>query len=368
MTPVESFDYLAQHEVLRGEIEAAIDRVISSGRLILGEEVERFEEGFASFLGAGRCVGVASGTYAMVLGLRALGVDAEDEVLTVANTAVATVSAIRQVGATPVFCDVDPATGLMDLDAVEERIGARTRAVLPVHLYGNVVDVAGLREIIGARPIRILEDCAQAHGATIRGRMAGTLGDVAAFSFYPTKNLGAYGDAGLCASRAPELVALMRSLRQYGFEGAVCAEREGQNSRLDELQAAILGAKLPHLPRFLERRRRIGDRYDERLGGVVPRLLAGAGVEHARHQYVIRSEERDALREALAGRGIATGVHYPHPIHLMPAYAFLGHAAGSLPHSEALAREVVSLPLYPELSDGEVDRVADAVTEWVGGL
>jgi len=364
---VASFDYVRQYHALHKEIHTAIERVLAGGQLVMGPEVDRFEKDFARFLGAGECVAVASGTDALVVGLRGLEIGPGDEVITVANTAVATVSAIRQVGATPVFCDVDPDTALMDLAAVEACISERTRAVVPVHLYGNVVDVPKLIEIIGPRKIRVVEDCAQAHGAGLGGHMAGTLGDVAAFSFYPTKNLGAFGDGGLCASGDPELAARMRSLRQYGFDRDRVSQREGLNSRLDEIQAAVLNAKLPHLPGFLERRRQIAARYDDALRGIIRRVAPQAGAQHAHHLYVVRTEDRDGLREALARQGISTGIHYPQPIHRMPGYAFLGFAAGSLPHSEALAREVLSLPLYPELHDEEVDRVTAAIRDCLGG-
>jgi dTDP-4-amino-4,6-dideoxygalactose transaminase len=258
---------------------------------------------------------------------------------------------------------VDPRTALMDLDELPRRITPRTRAIVPVHLYGNAVDVPRIREIIGPRAIRIVEDCAQAHGATLHGRMAGTLGDVGAFSFYPTKNLGAYGDAGLCYSADPERVRRMRMIRMYGFEGRYYAEIEGVNSRLDELQAAILRVKLGHLPQWLEQRRRLARAYDRELPPGVVRLPAGPGVNHAYHLYVVSLPGRDRVREALRARGIDTGIHYPYPIHRMRAYAFLGYAAGALPNTERLAESVLSLPLYPELPEEAVRRVCVALGE-----
>jgi aminotransferase EvaB len=361
------FDYLQQYELLRTDVLAAIQRVLSSGQLILGPEVAAFEESFARFLGTdGGSVGVNSGTDAIAIALRALRVGPRDEVVTVANTAVPTVSAIRATGATPVFCDVDPRTCLMDLSKLGDCITGRTKAIVPVHLFGNVVDVPRVLEIIGDRDIAILEDCAQAHGARLHGRIAGTLGTVAAFSFYPTKNLGAYGDGGLCFSRDRELVRRMRSIRMYGFEESNCSEREGVNSRLDELQAAILSVKLAHLEVWVRSRRRLASRYDERLAPGIERVEPGEGVEHAYHLYVVKIEDRDAVRQKLAAEGIATGIHYRDPIHRMPAYGFLKYDQGDLPQTEALAQRILSLPMYPELSEESVDRVCEALSGAVG--
>lgn len=362
------FDLTAHLAPLREEVLAAIAEVLDSGRLVLGPRVERFEEEFARWVGggAGLGVGVNSGTDALIVALRALGVGPGDEVVTVANTAVPTVSAIRALGAVPVFCDVVPETCLMDVDRLEPLLTERTRAVVPVHLFGNVVDVERIRRLTDPRGIAVLEDCAQAHGATLRGRMAGTMGHAAAFSFYPTKNLGACGDGGLCYTTDPRLAETMRSIRMYGFRDRYYAEREGINSRLDELQAAILSVKLRHLPRFLERRRALARRYLERLPAGVTPVRASPGVEHAYHLFVVRVPDRDRVRERMAERGVNTAVHYPWPIHLMTGYAFLGHRPGSLPHTEALADEIVSLPMYPELEEDAVDRVCTALGEAVG--
>ncbi|MBL8728055.1 MAG: DegT/DnrJ/EryC1/StrS family aminotransferase [Planctomycetes bacterium] len=358
---VRSFDYRAQLTGIRGEIDAAIAAVLDSGTLVLGEAVQRFEREFAAWLGGGHAVGVNSGTDALVIALLALGVGPGDEVVTVPNTAVPTVSAIRMTGATPVFCDVDPATALLDLAQLPRHLTGRTRAIVPVHLYGNVVDVAALMAMVAGRGIAVVEDCAQSHGARLRGRHAGTFGDAAAFSFYPTKNLGAYGDGGLCFARDAALADQMRRIRMYGFADAYYAEREGRNSRLDELQAAILSVKLRHLDGWVERRRTLAQRYDERLAPTIARVQTAAGVEPARHLYVVRVPQRDELRRRLGDLGVATGVHYPTPIHRMRGYAFLGCADGHAPVAERLAREVLSLPLYPELTDAEVDRVVTAL-------
>jgi aminotransferase EvaB len=260
-----------------------------------------------------------------------------------------------------VFVDVDPATALLDLGGVLAAVTARTKAVVPVHLYGNMVDVEALQRLLVGRGIVVIEDCAQSQGASLRGRQAGTIGDVGAFSFYPTKNLGAYGDGGACWTRDAALATRMRSLRMYGFEQTYYAEREGLNSRLDPLQAAILQVKLPHLGGWVARRQQIAAAYDALLRPDLTRIATTPGCAHGRHLYVLRVADRDAVRAALQERQVMTGVHYPHPIHRMRGYEFLGYGEGSLPHSERLAQEVLSLPLWPELADAEVERVARAV-------
>lgn len=361
-TPIVMFDYLDQYRSIEVEVLEAVRRVLESGQLVLGPEVEAFEKAFTSYLGAGGgAVGVNSGTDAIAIALRALDIRSGDEVVTVANTAVPTVSAIREVGAIPVFCDVEPDTALIDLCKIEDCINKRTRAIVPVHLFGNVVDVPAIMALIGSRSISVVEDCAQAHGGKLSGGpagpMAGTFGQAAAFSFYPTKNLGAYGDAGICYSRDPELVSKMRSIRTYGFEDRYYAEREGVNSRLDPIQAAVLRIKLTRLPEYVRLRQEIAARYDRLLSPKIARIATRIGTEHARHLYVVRLPDRDNLRTRLQERGIQTGIHYPFPIHLMPAYAFLGYQAGSLPVTEQLAAEVLSLPLYPELEEEQIARV-----------
>lgn len=369
MTSIPVFDYLEQYGALEGELLEAVRRVLRSGKLILGPEVAAFEQAMSAFLGAepAGAVGVASGTDALVVALRALGVGAGDDVVTVANTAVPTVSAIRQVGARPRFCDVDPETALMDVEALAPLLDARVKAIVPVHLYGGVANVPRIRELVGDRPIAILEDCAQALGSTLDGKNVGVLGDAAAFSFYPTKNLGAFGDGGLCVSMRPEVAERMRRVRVYGMDAEGEALFDGQCSRLDELHAALLHVKLRRLPDALARRRSLAERYDRMLGAGVRRLRAAPGARNAPHLYVVRVRDRTRVREALAKRGIGTGVHYPMPIHRMTAYRDLGHAAGSLPHTERLAAEVLSLPLYPELTEAAVDEVCAALEEITGG-
>lgn len=367
MSKVRLFDCVAQYSGMRREMQAAIRRVLNSGNLILGDEVRSFEEEFAEYLGAkGQCVGVASGTDALIVCMMALGISRGDEVITVANTAVPTVSAVRSVGATPVFCDVDERTCLMDLDMVKGLVTPRTRAVIPVHLFGNVVDVKGLRSVLGGRRISIIEDCAQAHGAEIGGRKAGTLGDASAFSFYPTKNLGAYGDGGMCWSPDRDLAREMRKIRMYGFDGRHYCEREGINSRLDEIQAAVLRVKLKRLDEWVERRRRLAAVYGGVLLPEIGRAEPGPRVRHAYHLYVIKTGIRDKLRERLDAAGIGTAIHYPFPIHLMKGYEFLGYAKGMLPKTERLAGLILSLPMYPELEDGRAEYVGGKINEMLG--
>ncbi|MDI3509813.1 MAG: hypothetical protein PWQ61_578 [Betaproteobacteria bacterium] len=369
MTAVPVFDYGEQYRSIATEIGDAMTQVLTSGQLVLGPQVARFEKSFASYLGEGvSCAGVNSGTDALVVLLMAMGIGPGHEVITVSNTAVPTVSAIRLAGATPVFCDVDPRTALMDLGQLEQHITPSTRAVIAVHLFGNMVDIPALRRLLGDRSIRIIEDCAQSHGARLNGQMAGTLGDASAFSFYPTKNLGAYGDGGLCASHDEKLIAECKKVRMYGFEQTYCSVREGLNSRLDELQAAVLNVKLPHLADWVKRRREIATWYDESLPGQLQRMVPNQGVDHAYHLYVVRSSQRDRLRAALSSMGVGTGIHYPHPIHRMPGYEWMGMGEGSLPVTEMLAREVLSLPMYPELGRERAQLVIDAVNRAVSEL
>ena len=364
---IRSFDCVEQLRELRGEILEAVERVLTSGRLILGPEVAEFEREFSGALGGGHSVGVSSGTDALVVALLALGVGPGDEVVTVANTAVPTVSAIRSVGARPVFCDVEPESGLLDPAQLQVVLSERTRAVIPVHLFGNVADVAGVREALGGRRLPIVEDCAQAFGASRGGRPAGSLGDAAAFSFYPTKNLAACGDGGMCHTRDAALAERMRRIRQYGLDDERQALIEGVNARLDELQAAILRVKLRHLDAHQSRRRALAARYDKALGPRAWRVARAPDVGHAYHLYAVRVPEREKLRGALAAQGIETAVHYPTPIHRMPAYRLLA-GRRALPHTERWAREVLSLPLYPELPDAAADEVAERLNRLLEAL
>lgn len=346
----------------RQAIDAAIARVLERGWFVLGEEVAAFESSFAKFLGVSHVVGCANGTEAIALALRALGAGPQDEVILPANTCGPTLAGVRMAGARAVLSDVDADTLTLDAPGVEKLLTPATRFVLPVHLYGGLADIAGLVALADARKLTIVEDCAQSHGALFHGRAAGTFGKTSAFSFYPSKNLGAYGDGGAVATSDAATAALLRQLRQYGWSRRDFAEREGWNSRLDELQAAILSAKLPYLAKENARRVEIASRYDAAFAALpLRRLATRPGSVPARHLYPIRIENRDALREHLSAQGIETSVHYPVPLHLQPAYAFLGGQKGDFPVSEGACETVVSLPLYAALTDTQVEAVVAGV-------
>jgi dTDP-4-amino-4,6-dideoxygalactose transaminase len=368
--PLQTADPRAGYLAERAAIDAAIRAVLEGGHWVLGPAVEAFERGFAAFLGVAHGVGTGSGTDALHLALRALGVGAGDEVITVSHTAVATVAAIEMAGARPVLVDVEPGTGCMDVAAAAAAVGPRTRAVVPVHLYGQPVDVEAVAGLCRARGLALVEDCAQAAGALWQGRRLGSFGDAAAFSFYPTKNLAALGDGGLVATRDAALAARVRRLRQYGWDEPQHSLEPGWNSRLDALQAAVLAARLPRLDANNDRRRALAARYRAALAGL-PLALPDdrAGGRHVYHLHVVRAADRatrDALRAHLAARGIRAGVHYPAGVHQQPAYA--GRlATGPLPATEALATTVLSLPLYPELAEADQDRVVAAVRGFFGG-
>ncbi|MEW2263069.1 DegT/DnrJ/EryC1/StrS family aminotransferase [Streptomyces sp. NPDC047853] len=359
------WDYLAEYEAERADILDAVDQVFRSGQLILGPSVASFEAEFAAYLGLAHGIGVDNGTNALVLALRALGVGPGDEVITVSNTAAATVVAVDQVGATPVFVDVRESDHLLDTAQVEAAITPRTRCLLPVHLYGQCVDLPSLEAVATRHDLTIIEDCAQAHGARRHGRLAGTTGRAAAFSFYPTKVLGAYGDAGAVVTDDAETDAALRRLRYYGMdEQRSVARTPGHNSRLDEIHAEILRRKLRRLDGYIEARRRIAARYDEALADtdlVLPAVTPGN--DHVYYAYVVRHPRRDAIIEALRPRGVHLGVHYRRPVHTMDGFAHLKQAEGSLPVTEALADEIVSLPMYPSLPEEQQDEVIAALRE-----
>lgn len=353
-------DLVAQHASLQTELNAALERVTSSGRYILGEEVEAFERAFAAYLGVGHVVGTSSGTAALQLALMAAGVGPGHDVITVSHTAVATVAAIEQAGANPVLVDIDSKRFTLDPDRLAAALTPRTRAIIPVHLYGCPAELDPILAFAHHHGLVVIEDCAQAHGARYRDRHAGAWGHLSAFSFYPTKNLGAMGDGGAVATADAELATRLRELRQYGWRQRYISESRGLNARLDEIQAAILSAKLSHLDRWNARRRQLAMRYRLRLANTSAVLpVEPVEVEHVYHQFVIRSAQRDALRESLAQEAIASGILYPLPVHRQPAYATLAHTA--LVQSERAAAENLALPLYPELTDEAVDRVCDAV-------
>ena len=359
MTRVSFLDLSRHVAAMREELDAAIAEVLGSGRFVGGEPVERFEQEFARYCGAAHAVGVASGTDAITLALQAVGVGRGDEVITVANTCVPTVAGIERSGAVPVIVDPSSETMTMDAAHVEEALGPKTRALVPVHLYGRCVDMDPILELARRHDLKIVEDCAQAHGATLGGRPAGTFGDVAAFSFYPTKNLGALGDGGAVVTSHDEFADHARLLRSYGEAQRYESVITGMNSRLDTLQAALLSVQLRHLDAWTGRRRTIAREYTAALGET-ELVVPGDDVGHAYHLYVVRSSERDAFRQRLFALGVETLVHYPRAVHQHPAYAEI-RRGDALQVSEQLANEVVSLPLYPELTDGEVQAVVTAV-------
>src|SRR4051794_35905915 len=361
--PIPQTDPRAAYLAQKTEIDAAIARGLESGQYILGPVAERFERDFAAFLGVAHGIGCASGTDALELALRACGIGAGDLVFTVSHTAVATVAAIERAGATPVLVDIEPDGFVMDPAALAAALRkpppGHPAAVLPVHLYGEPADLGAIGELARARGLRIIEDCAQSHGAHYRGRAVGSFGDIACFSFYPTKNLGALGDAGIIATADPSLAEAAREIREYGWRERYVSARSGINTRLDPIQAAILAVKLPRLEGDNRRRQAIAARYDDGLAGLPIALpLRRADASHVFHQYVVRSDRRDRLREHFRAAAIGTGIHYPVPVHLHPAYRDrVPVGPTGLRNSERVTGEILSLPIYPQLSDAAVDRV-----------
>ncbi|MER7049434.1 DegT/DnrJ/EryC1/StrS family aminotransferase [Streptomyces jumonjinensis] len=356
---IRVWDYLREYEAEREDILDAVDTVFRSGKLVFGESVGSFEEEFAAYHGAAHCVGVDNGTNAVKLGLQALGVRPGDEVITVSNTAAPTVLAIDGVGATPVFVDVHPDTYLMNTDQVAAAITDRTTCLIPVHLYGQCVDLAPLQQLAERHGLKILEDCAQAHGARRNGRLAGTTGDAGAFSFYPTKVLGAYGDAGAVITSDDQAERDLRRLRYYGMEDRYYVVRTpGHNARLDTVHAEILRRKLRRLDGYIAARRAIARRYAEGLGDtglILPQVAPGN--DHVYYVYVVRHPERDDILQALREFDFEFNISYQWPVHTMTGFAHLGHAAGDLPVTEAAADEIFSLPMYPSLPEDLQDKV-----------
>ncbi|MCX7806154.1 MAG: DegT/DnrJ/EryC1/StrS family aminotransferase [Planctomycetota bacterium] len=364
--PVNLVDLKAQYASIKDELDAAISRVIGKTAFILGEEAAEFEKEFAAYCGAAHAVGCGNGTDALELAYEALGIGPGSEVITVAHTFIATAEAAVRVGARPVFVDVRDDTLLMDASKVEAAITDRTAAIVPVHLYGQCADMDPILEIARRRGIRVIEDAAQAHGAMYKGRRAGSMGDAAAFSFYPGKNLGAYGDAGAVVTNDPALAARMRKARDHGSASKYDHEFVGRNSRLDGIQAAVLRVKLKRLDAWNEARRAAAARYDGLLkdlfdSGRIRRVAAPHHCRHVYHLYVVRVPDRDRVFEELNAAGIRAGMHYPVPLHMQRAFAGLGVPEGSLPVTERAAAEVLSLPLYPELTDAQAHRVARAL-------
>ena len=357
------WDYRREYDELRDDVLAAVDRVFKSGQLILGPEGIAFEHAMAGYVGVSGGVGVNSGTDAIYIALAAAGVAAGDEVITVPNTAVPTVSAIQVLGARPVFVDIRDEDFLMDVGQVEAAITPRTKAIVPVHLYGQCVDLDPLMAIAKQRGLKVIEDCAQSQGALYKNRRCGSIGIASTFSFYPTKLLGGYGDGGMVLSDDEAVVRLARSLRFYGMEETYYAERHGYNSRLDEVHAAILALKLPRIDGWIGRRRDIADRYRRGFEGSGLRLPAENSYgRHVYHLFVVEtSGDRDAALQRIAARGLKCGVQYRWPIHLMRGYEDLGYRAGQFPVAEQKAQRIFSLPIYPHLKDEEVDEVVAVV-------
>jgi dTDP-4-amino-4,6-dideoxygalactose transaminase len=359
-------DLAAQYRTIAAEIDEATSRVIQKADFILGREVTLFEEEFAGFCEAKYAVGVDSGTSALELALRAYDIGPGDEVITAANTFIATALAISHAGAKPVLVDVDPLTSTIDVAGIAKAITRRTKAILPVHLYGHPAHMGPIRQLAEKFGIVVIEDACQAHGARYKGKRAGSLGDAAAFSFYPGKNLGAYGDGGMVVTNDREVAKRLEMLRNYGQKEKYHHLFRGYNRRLDTLQAAILRVKLKYLEKWNAARRYSAKLYHDFLEGTdVVAPAETRGVESVWHLYVIRSEHRDTLREHLESRGISASIHYPIPIHLQPAYKDLGYKRGQFPVTEGLARRILSLPMYAELTSEQLEFVALAIREFM---
>jgi dTDP-4-amino-4,6-dideoxygalactose transaminase len=367
LDPVPQLDLAAQYAAIGAEIRNALERVMASQQFVLGREGTALEEEIAKLCGVAHGIGLASGTDALILALRACGVQAGDEVLLPPFTFVATGSAVSALGAKPVFADIRPDTYNMDPAELDRRATPRTRAIIVVHLYGLPADMDPILAFAKTRKLPVIEDNAQAIGASYKGRPTGSLADVGCLSFYPTKNLGAYGDAGMVVTNSAEIAARVRTLRNHGQSAKYLSSEPGWNSRLDEIQAAILRVKLRHLSNWQRARQSLAAEYNRlfaQIPGVMP-PLAPDGFEHVYHQYTIRIEQRGALHKFLSERKIGSTVYYPYPLHLQPLYSALGHKAGEFPHSERAAQEVLSLPMYPELRKEQIARVVETIAEFL---
>lgn len=362
MLEVKFGDLVREYREIQSEIDQAVLRVLASGWFVLGTELARFEKAFARYCKVGGAVGVASGTEALALALLACDVGPGDEVLTVAHTAVPTVTAISMIGAVPKLVDCRADTCLMDVDLVERAVSIRTKAIVPVHLYGQCVDMDPLLEIGRQYGIPIVEDCAQATGATYRGRPAGTIGSMGCFSFYPSKNIGCYGDGGAVLAKDGKFLERLKMLRNYGQKRRYHHQMLGLNSRLDEIQAAILSVKLPYLDQWNARRCELAARYDAGLRALpLSPVPIDRNGNHVFHLYVVRTANRDYLQKSLEACGVQTLIHYPIPIHLQEAYRYLGYSRGDFPVAEEVAGHIISLPLYPQLPEEEQDYVIASI-------
>ena len=364
--PINQFDLNGQYASIGAEVREAVNRVLASQQLVLGKEGLALEKELAEFCGVTHGIGVASGTDALILALRACNVYAGDEVLIPTLTFVATGSAVSALGARPVFADIDRLTLNLDTAKARRRITPKTKAIIAVHLHGLAADMDPLREIARERGIPLIEDNAQAIGATYKGHRTGSLGDIACISFYPTKNLGAAGDGGMIVTNSAEMDSRLRTLRNHGQASRYVSTEPGWNSRLDEIQAAILRVKLRHLPSWQKARQTNAAKYSKLLAGIkgVRTPVVPDGYEHVFHQYTIRCEKRDALQKFLSDRKIGSTIYYPVPLHLQPLYSSLGHKPGGFPNAEHVAGEILSLPMYPELGEEKIARVAAAIADF----
>lgn len=359
---IRVWNYLKEYAANKEEILKAVEEVFESGKLILGDKGKKFEEAYARYCGVSYGVGCDNGTNAITLALLALGVGKGDEVITVPNTAIPTVSAIVTAGATPVFVDINPETYLMDVTQIETKITEKTKCIIPVHLYGQCVDMDILTKLAKKYNLFVIEDCAQAQGAEYKGKKAGAMSDASTTSFYPTKILGGYGDGGMIITNKVEVERKLRRLRFYGAEKTYYAIEHGYNSRLDEVQAAILLTKLPHLNKYIDRRREIAALYNELLKDtdlVLPKETENC--KHAYYLYVVRHPNRDKIIAALKDNNIFVNISYPWPIHTMTGYEYLGYKEGDFPEAETVAKEIFSLPMYPTLTDEEIHYVSNVL-------
>jgi dTDP-4-amino-4,6-dideoxygalactose transaminase len=356
-------DLKAQYNSIKTEIDNAIQGVLDSTSFIMGDELKRFEEEFALFCNTKYAIGVANGSDALILALKACGIGEADEIITVPHTFIATTEAITHVGGKIVFVDINPKTYTIDVSRIEEKISNKTRAIIPVHLYGQPADMDPIMELAKKYNLKVIEDAAQAHGAEYKGKKVGSIGDVACFSFYPGKNLGAYGDAGMITTNSEEIAKRVKLLRNHGSIKKYEHKIEGYSSRLDNLQAAILRVKLRHLNKWNDLRRRNAKKYNELLNNIDNVIVPYEAdyAKHVYHLYVIRTEERDQLKEDLKTNGVTTGIHYPIPLHLQPAYNYLGYKEGDFPITEECSKKILSLPMFAELSDRQIDEIVKLI-------
>lgn len=359
-------DLQAQYRALQAEIMPAVESVFARAAFILGEEVEVFEKAFAAYNGVAHCVGVASGCDALLCALKACGIGPGDEVIVPDNTYIASVLAISAVGATPVLVDCLDDTCEINPDAAQKAITRKTKALLPVHLYGQAADMDAILTLAANHGLKVIEDAAQAHGARYKGRLCGTMGEVGCFSFYPGKNLGAYGDGGAVITNNGEIAEYVRHYRNYGQSKKYYHDVVGWNARLDTVQAAVLGVKLKYLDGWNAARRKHAEAYRQVLEGAPVRFQTIApGNEPTYHLFIIRTSRRDELLDYLGRNGVSCGIHYPVPVHMQKAYAHLGLGAGSFPITEQMAKEMISLPMYPEIEDGQIHYVGDLIREYL---